>query len=312
MTIQRKLVSDTTQSPLLQDSEDVASGADLLLRIGNGDATAWDGIFHRYGELVSTTVRSFRLQEADALDAVQMTWLQLTENAHRVQFPERLAGWLATTARRECLRILRQAKPSLDVVDMTPETVADPSVSPEQQAIDTDTAQTLRKLVAELSPRRQTLVRMLFTDYPLSYAVARAAGIPPGGIGPTRARALRQLREKLHEHELESGTPPREIRPTRARALRQLRRSLHESGLDPEPMPVRDHTRSGGEAWPPDGQPPATTSEDLISELDRGSQLVVLHNQNVQIKEETWSPEVQWLATILALRDSETRSNAKR
>jgi len=183
------------------------SVSDLLLRIGDGDAAAWDEIFRRYGKLVSTTVRSFRLQEADTLDAVQMTWLRLTENAHRVQFPERLGGWLATTARRECLRILRQAKPAPDLIGMAPETVADPSAGPEQRVIDADTARTLRKLVAELSPRRQALVWMLFTDNPPSYAeVARAAGIPPGGIGPTRARALRQLRHKLHEYELGPGT----------------------------------------------------------------------------------------------------------
>jgi hypothetical protein len=27
-----------------------------------------------------------------------MTWLRLAENTHRIQFPERLGGWLATTA----------------------------------------------------------------------------------------------------------------------------------------------------------------------------------------------------------------------
>jgi hypothetical protein len=47
------------------------------------------------------------------------------------------------------------------------------------------------------------LVRMLFTDHPRSYAeVAETAGIPPGGIGPTRARALRQLRDRLCEQDL--------------------------------------------------------------------------------------------------------------
>jgi RNA polymerase sigma factor (sigma-70 family) len=183
------------------------SVADLLLRIGEGDAAAWDEIFRRYGKLVSSTVRSFRLQEADVLDAVQMTWLRLTENVHRIKFPDQLGGWLRTTARHECLRILRQAKPAQDVVDMMPDTVPDPSVGPEQRVIDADTARTLRKLVAELPPRRQALVWMLFNDNPLSYAeVARAAGIPPGGIGPTRARALRQLRSKLTEYELGLGS----------------------------------------------------------------------------------------------------------
>jgi hypothetical protein len=54
---------------------------------------------------------------------------------------------------------------------------------------------------------------MLFTDNPRSYAtIARIAEIPLGGIGPTRARTLRQLRAKLNEHELRPGIgtiPPR-------------------------------------------------------------------------------------------------------
>jgi RNA polymerase sigma factor (sigma-70 family) len=182
------------------------SPADLLLRVRDGDPAAWEEIVCRYGKLVSTTVRSFRLQEADALDAVQATWLRLAENAHRVRFPEKLGGWLTTTARRECLRILRQAKPAPDLTNMTSETVADPSVGPEQRVIDADTAQRLWNLVAELSPRRKTLLQALFTDSSRSYAVvARTVGIPLGAIGPTRARALQQLRDKLNEHKLRSG-----------------------------------------------------------------------------------------------------------
>jgi RNA polymerase sigma factor (sigma-70 family) len=178
----------------------------LLRRVRDGDPAAWEEILRRYGKLVSATVRSFRFQDADVLDAVQMTWLRLAENADRVQFPERLGGWLATTARRECLRILRQAKPAPDLIDVVLETVADPSVGPEQRVVDADTVRILRKLVGELSPRRRTRLRALFTDNLHPYAeIARAAGIPSGGIGPTRARALQQLRDKLNEHEPESG-----------------------------------------------------------------------------------------------------------
>jgi RNA polymerase sigma factor (sigma-70 family) len=183
-----------------------ASVADLLRRISDGDPVAWEEILHRYGTLVSTTVRSFRLQEADALDAIQMTWLRLAENAHRVQFPERLGGWLATTARRECLHILRQTKRGPHLTDVAPETVSDPSAGPEQRAINTHTTRTMCKFIDELSPRRRTLIRMLFTDNPRSYAtIARITEIPLGGIGPTRARTLRQLRDKLDEHELRPG-----------------------------------------------------------------------------------------------------------
>jgi RNA polymerase sigma factor (sigma-70 family) len=180
-----------------------SSVADLLSRVGDGEPAAWDEICRRYGKLVSMTVRSFRLQEADALDAVQMTWLRLAENAHRVRFPERLGGWLVTTARRECLHILRLAN-AAGGIGIAPEAVVDPSVGPEQRVIDADTSRTLWKLVAELSPRRRTLLWTLFTDNSWSYAeVADVAGIPPGGIGPTRARALQQLRRRLNEQELD-------------------------------------------------------------------------------------------------------------
>ncbi len=190
----------TTISP----PETTRSVTDLLQRAGHRDPKAWEEIVHRYRAVVIGKVRSFGLQEADAHDAVQMTWLRLAENCHRILLPEQLAGWLATTASRECLRILRQRAqhtpaPSHAVVEQ----LADPSVGPEQHAIDADTARLLRNLIATLSPRRQILLRELFFDSPRPYAeVARNTGIPAGGIGPTRARALTQLRRRLDEHGL--------------------------------------------------------------------------------------------------------------
>jgi len=37
--------------------------------------------------VVIAKIRTFRLQDADALDAAQMTWLRLAENIHRIQHP---------------------------------------------------------------------------------------------------------------------------------------------------------------------------------------------------------------------------------
>ncbi len=181
----------------------VRAVSDLAAVGSDGDAVAWEEVLRQYGKLVSATVRTFRLQDADALDAVQTTWLRLAENAHRLQWSERLAAWLATTARRECLSILRQAKRTPDAVDAVAETVADPSGGPEQCFIEADATRMLWELVEELSPRQRTLLRALFTDHPRPYAeVARVAGIPTGAIGPTRARALRQLRGRLGERGL--------------------------------------------------------------------------------------------------------------
>jgi RNA polymerase sigma factor (sigma-70 family) len=179
---------------------------DLLLRARGGDREAWDEIVRRYSGLVRATVRSHRLQHHDALDAVQMTWLRLVEQAPRVQFPDRLGAWLVTTARRECLRISHErARPTSGCIDIdtVAETVADPSAGPEQRLIDADIAENLRNLLAELPARSQVLLRALFTDDPQPYSeISRAIGIPIGSIGPVRARTLAQLRRLGGKHGL--------------------------------------------------------------------------------------------------------------
>jgi RNA polymerase sigma factor (sigma-70 family) len=196
----------TTATVSCSAADTADSATDLLQRVGNRDPAAWEEILRRYGKLVSATVRSFRLQEADALDAVQMTWLRLAENAHRVRYPERLGGWLATTARHECLYILRQTRIAAELIDMKSEIIPESSGGPEQHVVDADTSRWLWKLVDELSPRRRILLRELFTEYPRPYTdVADVTGVPPGGIGPTRARALRQLRSMLDEQGLGTG-----------------------------------------------------------------------------------------------------------
>ena len=200
MTITQHVQRDTARAVAALPERAVS---DVVMIGSDGNAVTWEEILRQYGNLVSTTVRSFRLQDADARDAVQTTWLRLAENAHRVQWSERLAGWLTTTARRECLRILRQTKRIAVPVDTVADTVVHPSAGPEQRLIDLDAARTLWKLVEELPPRQRTLLRALFADHPRPYAeVARDAGIPTGAIGPTRARALRQLRRRLDEHGL--------------------------------------------------------------------------------------------------------------
>ena len=175
--------------------------ADLLPRVADGDPKAWEEILHRYNTLVSATARSFRLQEADTLDAIQTTWLRLAQNVHRIQHPDRLGGWLVTTARRECLHILRRIRRAPILSQTIQEALTDPSAGPEQRIIDSDTMRLLWKYVDELPPRRRAILRALFTDNPAPYTkIAAITGIPCGGIGPTRTRALQQLRQRLDQH----------------------------------------------------------------------------------------------------------------
>ncbi len=197
-----------TATPSIAGLEATPDTAALLLAAGQGDQSAWEEIVLRYGRLVSATVRSFRLQDADAFDAIQMTWLRLMTNLHRVQDPERFSGWLVTTARRECLSVIRARKRTAYCDEATLDTVADASVSPEQHFLAAETVLALRSLVAELPLRGRTLLRALFSDSPRPYAeIACTTGIPVGSMGPTRTRALLALRRMLDERGLGPGQP---------------------------------------------------------------------------------------------------------
>jgi RNA polymerase sigma factor (sigma-70 family) len=185
---------DTTTPPKVTD---------LLQRAAQGDPAAWEEILHRYTSLVIAKVRTFPLPDADAHDAVQTTWLRLAENLHRIQHPDRLAGWLATTAARECLHILHQAKRTQPLTDTVVDHTDDPAVNPEQRVIDAHPTQTLHTLIAKMPPRRRRLLRALFTDHPTSYAeLSHATEIPLSSSNPTRNQTLHQLRHTLQHHQL--------------------------------------------------------------------------------------------------------------
>jgi RNA polymerase sigma factor (sigma-70 family) len=173
-----------------------ATGNDQLLRsAGGGDERAWTEIVQRYRGLVSAVVRSYRLQEADAHDAEQRTWLRLVEHRHAVRDPQRLGGWLATTASRECLRILRESRAVVtDELDAEPA----PDRTVEDQVVDADTVSRLWTIVAALPPRGRTIMMELFAEEPRPYAdVARDTGIPIGSLGPSRARLIDRVRRSF-------------------------------------------------------------------------------------------------------------------
>jgi RNA polymerase sigma factor (sigma-70 family) len=169
--------------------------AELLAAADHDDQRAWDELVVRFRDLVRAVTRNYRLQDADARDAEQRTWLRLVERRATVRDPERLGGWLATTAARECLRILRDKRVSV-AVEM--DAVPDPTGDVERQVVDALTVDRLWHLVDSLPPRSRLVMQALFAEDPRPYAeVAALTGIPIGSLGPTRARVLEQLRQRF-------------------------------------------------------------------------------------------------------------------
>src|ERR1700677_3190336 len=75
-----------------------------------GDLQSWNWLVNQYGRLIWSIAVNFKLPEGDAADVVQTTWMRLIEHIDRIEHPEKVGSWLASTARNECLRSLAARK----------------------------------------------------------------------------------------------------------------------------------------------------------------------------------------------------------
>lgn len=174
------------------------SVTELFRRAEAGDQAAWNALVDRYTKLLWSVARAHRLGDADAADVVQTTWLRLVEHFGRIEEPECLPGWLATTARRECLRTLRRSGRELvtDVDDVVLEMVDERPPPVETRLLTDERDVALWRCFERLSLRCQELLRILMATPPPDYATVSAAlGMKIGSIGPTRGRCLDQLRK---------------------------------------------------------------------------------------------------------------------
>jgi len=169
----------------------------LVTRAAGSDPTAWDEIVERYAPLVWSICARFQLSNHDREDVAQNVWLLLVEQLGKLREPAALPGWLATTAHRECLRVVTAARKSErlgteldDALQFVDNTMID------EEILMAERNAALRAAFAELPPRCQRLLGMLTSDPPSSYAeISATLQIPMGSIGPKRARCLERLRK---------------------------------------------------------------------------------------------------------------------
>ena len=182
----------------VQDAE-ALDVAQLVRRAVEGDRWAWERLIDQYSRLIWAITRDFKLVESDAADVAQVTWLRLLENIHRIESPDRVGSWLASTARNECLRHLAARKKVVlaeDDIVLDGAAVSEPEI--DERLLLAERSQMVREALARLPRRWQRMLELLMADPPASYAeISDELGLPIGSIGPTRSRCLARLRGLL-------------------------------------------------------------------------------------------------------------------
>jgi RNA polymerase sigma factor (sigma-70 family) len=170
---------------------------DLVTRARSGDKRSWDALVERYAPLIWSICRRYRLSRADAEDVGQIVWLRLVDQLDTLHNPAALPGWLATTTRRECWRVLRATRgPHAPAYSLDAENLpGGQDEGAEQELIEAERHAALREAFTHLPADGQRLIALLLADPPLRYAeISARLGIPVGSIGPNRSRWLAKMR----------------------------------------------------------------------------------------------------------------------
>jgi RNA polymerase sigma factor (sigma-70 family) len=177
-----------------------------------GQQAAWDALVERLHRVVWKSVNMTTFDHEIRDDAFAATWLRLAERLHTIREPEKLPGWLATTACNEVRQIVRQRNRSgvsLTASWVAPAGTSGPSDLLESLIGDTGDHETdmvrdesrheVRTAFSRLDePCRELLTVLVLADPPIPYDEAsEMLGRPVGALGPSRRRCLDKMKGLL-------------------------------------------------------------------------------------------------------------------
>ena len=175
---------------------DQPTGNKLLTALAAGDDAAWQTTVRRYERLLRSTARAVLRSDADVDEAVQRTWVLLLRNAGRIHDPEALPGWLATTARREALAIVRGQQRTVPTDDLG-EHVAPQDADMAGGLMRMELRTALLRAVDTLPESQKLVVQAMLRGEQSYDSLSRELAMPRGSLGPLRGRAIKSLRAQL-------------------------------------------------------------------------------------------------------------------
>ncbi len=169
-----------------------------------GEKLAWQALVRRLERVVWKAVNMMTIDDEVRRDAFAATWLRLVERLGTIREPEKLPGWLTTTATNEVRQILRHRSRQQIPVDWSaPHDVfagllanAGDDGAHESELVRDEVRSTVRRAFNNLDEEcREILTALVLADPPMAYKEAsETLKRPIGSLGPSRRRCLDKLR----------------------------------------------------------------------------------------------------------------------
>jgi RNA polymerase sigma-70 factor (ECF subfamily) len=174
----------------------LVTDSDLLLRLRQGDHTAFDALFRQWYEPVVRSANRVLHEPQVAEELAQDVFLELWRRREQLPDGSSLPGYLMQAARNRALNHLRhlqvQKKSQVYV-----EALSEPAEHADADAQANELEQAIGGAIADLPPRTRE-VFLMSRERNLKYSeIAELLGISVKAVEANMSRALRQLREKL-------------------------------------------------------------------------------------------------------------------
>ncbi len=174
---------------------------EIWSRVLNGDADAWEELVSEYTTLVYSVARKRGLNQVDAEDCTQQTWMALYTQRDTIKDADKLPNWLASTAFRRAMRIHRSRYTREKIAQNS--TVGESPITPDMHLSLIERRKILKEAFEKLDERCSVLLHSLFFALEdKSYVkLAKKLRIPLNSLGPTRKRCLEKLRKLLKDYD---------------------------------------------------------------------------------------------------------------
>lgn len=161
----------------------------LLERLRQSDATAFEQLFVRYYERVYRILYNLVGTREEAEDLVQETFLALYRQPPYLEGDSALIAWLSRVALNRGYNVLRSARRSQQRTDRLDTPISDPN-DPLGVIVRAEERSQIQATLAQLPERQSKLLLLRYAG--LSYAeIATALNVAPGSVGTLLARAER-------------------------------------------------------------------------------------------------------------------------
>jgi RNA polymerase sigma factor (sigma-70 family) len=187
--------------PALDDARAAWPDARLVNECLGGSEEAWRALIFKYKNLIFSIPVKYGFSTDDATDIFQAVCLDLLSQLPQLREVKALPKWIMQITAHKCFH-RKQQQQRTEVMDPSAKEFQTSTPSRAQEILqEAEDEQLLRQAMAELPPRCQELVRMLFYDEPVRpyQEIAAKLGIAVGSIGFIRQRCLERLRKRLLE-----------------------------------------------------------------------------------------------------------------